>query len=464
MVPAQADRDFQIVHRLPEDVAENGVAIAFSDVFGTDDLGQRRSADSGEAADHEPVLVARFMAVIEPDQRRNLIRPFAVEAQFGGTCLEIVERRLAKEVERCEIGVGVVRAHAAPIVGADQRHVGRLRDREFQLGVDAAVFEELIVGRIDENLVVIVGRVRHEDIGYRAALQPGVIAVQGERDVVDGLGPDGAAERVRVQRVLVLVQQLVVDEAVLLLVGVGDPRLQPVLDDRSADRCARGPGIVGSGIAAHHLAFELVARLAGDDADRAAQRVLAVERSLRPAQHLDPLDVGQRVVEIAGVRLVDAVDEDADARLDRIDEGRADAADRDEGSAGAVAVDIEAGRQRRDFLDRRVAPLLDQVAAERRCRNRNVLQRLLALARRDDDGLVALGYLLLDRRSRCFDSLVGCGCGRVLREGGRAAERKGAGRKQHCNSAVHCRPLKIRDAGFTPSYSLTYLIGPSPPI
>src|SRR3546814_4030553 len=57
--------------------------------------------------------------------------------------------------------------------------------------------------------------------------------------------------------------------------------------------------------------LEHIARRAGDDVDRAAQRVLAIERTLRAAQHFDALDIEQRIVEVGGIRLVNPVDEQA---------------------------------------------------------------------------------------------------------------------------------------------------------
>jgi hypothetical protein len=75
----------------------------------------------------------------------------------------------------------------------------------------------------------------------------------------------------------------------------------------------------------------------------------ASARAPGPPQHLDPLDIGHRVIEIAGVGLVDAIDENADARLHRADQRGADPTDGDEGASGAI--DVEAGRQLRDLAD-----------------------------------------------------------------------------------------------------------------
>ena len=65
-------------------------------------------------------------------------------------------------------------------------------------------------------------------------------------------------------------------------------------------------------------------RLLGDQADGAAEAVLAEQRALRTAQHLDALEVEQ-VHGGAGERaVVHIVDVDADARIRRVDELRRD--------------------------------------------------------------------------------------------------------------------------------------------
>jgi hypothetical protein len=59
--------------------------------------------------------------------------------------------------------------------------------------------------------------------------------------------------------------------------------------------------------------------LLGDDGDHAADRIGAIEAALRPAQHLNALDVRrqeltkiERAIGVAGIADVDAVDEDLD--------------------------------------------------------------------------------------------------------------------------------------------------------
>ena len=75
------------------------------------------------------------------------------------------------------------------------------------------------------------------------------------------------------------------------------------------------------------LLFNLITR---DDRDeRAADDVLAEQHALRAADDLDPLEVEEVVVEVAGATHVDAVDEGADRgiRRWRIETGIGDTAD-----------------------------------------------------------------------------------------------------------------------------------------
>src|SRR6185369_9354567 len=61
------------------------------------------------------------------------------------------------------------------------------------------------------------------------------------------------------------------------------------------------------------VSFELVIRLLREDADRAAGRVAAEQRPLRPAQHFDAVDVQHTQHRAASARHIDAIDVEADA-------------------------------------------------------------------------------------------------------------------------------------------------------
>jgi hypothetical protein len=60
--------------------------------------------------------------------------------------------------------------------------------------------------------------------------------------------------------------------------------------DRPADIALHAVFVIGAD-AGLDLPGQRVGRLLRDDIDRAADRIAAIERALRPAQHLDPLDI-----------------------------------------------------------------------------------------------------------------------------------------------------------------------------
>jgi hypothetical protein len=73
----------------------------------------------------------------------------------------------------------------------------------------------------------------------------------------------------------------------------------------------------------------VVDRRVGDDVDRAAEAVAAVQGALRAAQHLHPVDVDESGQRLGGAAAVDAVDEEADDRIGLVaDALRPGAADR----------------------------------------------------------------------------------------------------------------------------------------
>ncbi len=170
----------------------------------------------------------------------------------------------------------------------------------------------------------------------------------------------------------------------------GNPEPQHVTCDRPAHRTRHQPAIVGAGITAVGAHLEHVARRAGNDVDRSPQRVFAIERTLRPAQHLDALDIEQRIVEISRVRLVNPVYEQADAGLHRLHQRHPDSADRHECTAAAVAVDVEPRRQHRGFADRIDPARGQRIAIDRGHRDRHIGQCFVALTCGHDDDAVVL--------------------------------------------------------------------------
>ena len=120
------------------------------------------------------------------------------------------------------------------------------------------------------------------------------------------------------------------------------------------------------------------ARLARRDVDGAGRGVLAEQRALRSAQHLDLIDVEEVERRRRRPRVEHAVDVEADARLEAVvgqAERRAEAADVDRRVARVGRVELH----RRDHFLQAVhverAGVGDQIAAHDRHRNRHVLRR-----------------------------------------------------------------------------------------
>ena len=149
-----------------------------------------------------------------------------------------------------------------------------------------------------------------------------------------------------------------------------------------------------------------------DVADVARQRAGAVQRALRPAQHLDPVDVLQH--EIAEQRRVVDVGRHGRRRRQRhvaVGAGvDVDAADHDAvGDAGiAVAAILHRhARHRPQRLDGVVdVGTLERFTRHRRDVERNLLHRLVAAGRRDDDFLERGSRL---RDGRRHGALQACG-------------------------------------------------------
>ena len=138
-------------------------------------------------------------------------------------------------------------------------------------------------------------------------------------------------------------------------------------------------------------------RIDGVDEYRAAGRVLADDRTLRSAQHLDVGDVVIGLaLDVAGEgRHAIAISDDAGGGL-RVVLGLADAADV-EVVALAEIVDHHARRCELQRVDVGDALVLERVAADHRCRNRGGHQVLTAALGCDDDRVVTLGARILRR-------------------------------------------------------------------
>ena len=200
---------------------------------------------------------------------------------------------------------------------------------------------------------------------------------------------------------------LVIFEPVALLVreadrqegGVGDRRVA-IGDDAVAVIIAVG---------ALHMERGIGRRLAADELDDAADRILAEQCALRSAQHLDALQIHGVEIGDAAAPGIDAVDEyhhrGVAAGILADPRGAADAAHREILVDRIDLADAEAGGAGGDILHGFDIVALELLGIERRHRDRHVLKPLLAALRGDDD--VAGGL-------RCL-RILRCGGGSFLR-------------------------------------------------
>lgn len=300
------------------------------------------------------------------------------------------------------------------------------------LAGDAPVLD--VVGRIevriDDPVVDLLGRVdlaAHR--AHRSGRGRGLDVDHAAADLVDLVV---VADQADGERAAVLEQRLAPHEPAVAVIGaiaraeVAQIAVALVDTRRQAHRDAVGHRTGDQRLADHRVevavgrfdrAAEVELRLLGDDRDHAGTGVLAEQGRLRPAQDLDPLHVGQVGDLRRGAAAVDAVDEHADRRLDAgVVRAVAEAADDEVGVGRALQRGhAQAGDEARQVLD--VADLrpLDRLGGRHAHRDRHVLQRLLALGRRDDDRIArgAVGLLLVT-------VLIAVGLGRIdrrLREG-----------------------------------------------
>ena len=172
------------------------------------------------------------------------------------------------------------------------------------------------------------------------------------------------------------------------------------------------------------------------DVNRAADRVLAEQRTLRPAQHFDPVDAEQLRVRAKAARHVYAVDIERDGGVRGYDEVVfADTANKHREAARLAARArrrLQVGGSLLDAGDLLIAARFQRFATQSGDRDGNILQAFFAAARSDDDF------------ARCAGRL---GCFSWFFAGLRIDRRwRGAGkqqcRKPHCCGKRCCRGPK----------------------
>ncbi len=263
--------------------------------------------------------------------------------------------------------------------------VGAVEGRETALGVEDVGQRRAGLGQ--EEGAEQVGFETREALGLGVVLGP--VVGELDRDVLGGQPVEGDAEGGGVLVRDVPPGEQVGAVAVVLQRGEGQLAAQPALDE--------GPGdaeldvliaVVAAG--ERDAALGRVGQRLADVLDGAADRVLAVQRALRAAQHLDPLDVEHVQQRALRAGDVDVVQVEADARIDAPERvGLADAAH--EGGEGrrlvAAGVDRQVRHAGLDLGDVRGGLILEDLAPDHGHRHRHLLHVLLPLAGGDGDDL-----------------------------------------------------------------------------
>ena len=279
-----------------------------------------------------------------------------------------------------------------------QRQAPRL-----ELGVSVHVLVHLVLVAVAGDAVPVV-----QHVGRGGAGEVVVDHVRDHRDVegVALVGDGGArpagllgAEVAPGVAVLVLAVELPVGERDLgahaafgeaAAVEHGAQDLLPVVADGGLD-----------------LASGLLGRAGGDELDGARHVVAAVERTLRPAQHLDALDVEHVHQHAVVAREGNAVEGDpglgvgVGVRVREVD--AADGEGPHVGDNGHLR-QLDVGRDAAQVLEVHGAVVFEGRAVEGRHRDRNVLDALAALLRGHDDFLEhqwLVGVALLRGCRRC---------------------------------------------------------------
>ena len=307
---------------------------------------------------------------------------------------------LLRQRVEVDVGVGVGTTHGGdgfqrPILAGDPVHGQRAA---VELGVvdlgEAAAGVEIAVQR----LVGRVELVRHEHLG---AARVGVVAHAVDRQLhVERAGREETERGARGVGVLVAVAAAgedVLAEAVVVAACVGDAAAPHLVGAGAAQ--ARLDVLLAMGAAGDfHRTLGFHRQRVGDVLDRAADGVLAVQRALRAAQHLDAADVEHVQHRTLRTGQVHVVEIDAHARVEA--PGRvclADAADigGERGVGAARGINL----QRRDLALQvgqalHVLPF-QRLRGEGADRDRHVLQGFFALACSDHHGVELLGVLRL---------------------------------------------------------------------
>ena len=285
------------------------------------------------------------------------------------------------------VGGDRISGHRAEIIFEVERGIIGVELLEIDPVLPHLVALEFGAGAAEADELVAAGKLRigAED-DRRAVIDadlPGHAAGEGAAFILQ-LKPRG--DVVIAAEILGLGRRDIVDPIVAMLIEAREAHRKAVVVGgarRDFDLAGAITAIAGARIAAG------LAGLDGVELDDARRRVAAEERALRPAQHLDAVEVEDREALEDRVFEDDFVIDEADRlRGVEVEVGVAEAADIEARERTAVrAFDVEAGdaaRERADVGARR-GDRIQRIARQHADRDRHVLQAFLAALRGDDD-------------------------------------------------------------------------------
>ena len=213
-----------------------------------------------------------------------------------------------------------------------------------------------------------------------------VLAAQQDVERIAEIELQLCARHLAVEIVDLTAGDRVLAEAVAILALDRDPPQYPVRPERAAQRTLEVDVVVIT-VGEPRVAAQFLGRLGGDQVDRAADGIAAVQGALGPAQHLDALEVEERSELRLRARDDRAVHVQRDTGLAARRRGvRADAAYGELRHVEVVA-EVDARHDQLQVLDVVDVRGRKPLAAQGRDRRADFLQRLLAFLRGDDDFL-----------------------------------------------------------------------------
>ncbi len=386
----------------------------------------------GLAADHVAVRVGEQGLLLRRRAGRRDLRPAraGVVARQQGKRGRVVAVRAELVVERAVSGEGrqrPARTHDVPVAAQHAEVLVRLDAVEGRAvahhGLSERVGDQNRVGverhdaRLDLAAVILVRVAAARRRARRVAVERGAVAglavvrrgrlqeqrertvvvlaidhVRQELEVLDRLPREVQAGGVRALAAHLLAGECIRVLAVGFVAAGVEARAELVVEEAAAD----GEGVVLLAVLRErglYVGLDVLGGRRGDEVDGAGIRVASVERALRALDNLDALErVEVEALDVAGP--VHAVEEvrrtGLHAELHAGQYVRLAADDRTVGRAPEGLRERQAGRHRGDVVDVPHAEFRNLAARDGRHRDRRILQRLLCLARRDDDLLQLL--------------------------------------------------------------------------